>query len=214
MTKKSKYSGITFLNQDLNRTLHHLDERMWGSPCPSGFCVRIKIREASSRCAISNGRERRQFGWSSLQRDLLLEDVLWAAQLGSRLIFSRLGRRQCRCSSPLEPFWLSCCVLWSWTWSSELWTYKGDPVPWPVASVLAQVELLHWWDGVGLSALSYNNQHVVLQYCRLQLSIKLLWGFLSLSSSRLLVLGAAFSYLQLAYQTAISAEHVTPWQGQ
>jgi len=39
-------------------------------------------------------------------------------------------------------------------------------------------------------------------------------GFLSLSSPGLLVLGAAFSYLQLAYRTAVSTEHVTPWQGE
>ena len=139
MRKKSRCSGNTFLNQNLNRTLHHFDERPWESPCPSDFCVRIKIMGASSQCAISRGREPGQCQ-AAVHRNLaeafcgvtyFLKLFSEQLQMGNRLLFARLGRRQCHCPPPLEPVRLPCCILWSWTWSSEgtlnIQKWSGSP---------------------------------------------------------------------------------------
>lgn len=158
MRKKSRYPGNTFLNQDLNGILHQLDERLWECPRLSGFCVRTKITGASSQHAW-DGREPGQCRAAvhhNLAEDpcsvtYLLKLFSEQLQMGSRLIFARLGRRQCHCPPPLEPVRLPCCVLWSQTWSFEC---TLNIQRWPVASVLAQVKLLHWRDGVGLSAIS------------------------------------------------------------
>lgn len=127
MRKKSRYPGNTFLHQNLKGTLHQLDERLWKPPCLSDFCVTTKITGASSQRAMSHVREPWQCQ-AAVHHNLaevpcsvtyFLKLFSEKLQMGSRLIFARLDRRQCHCSPPLEMVRLPCCVLWSWTWSSE-----------------------------------------------------------------------------------------------
>lgn len=126
MSKKSRYSGNAFLNWNINRTLHELDERLWEAPSVSHFCARTKITGASSRYAVSNGREpglcqaaaRCNLAEAPCNMISFLKLFSEQLQMGSRLIFARLGSRQRRCRS-WEPVRLPCCVLWSWTWSFE-----------------------------------------------------------------------------------------------
>lgn len=89
-------------------------------------CAKTKITRASSQSAVSNGREPglcqavEHCNLAEAPCNMISFLKLFSEQLqmGSRLIFARPGSRQCHCH-PWKPVRLPCCVLWSWTWSSE-----------------------------------------------------------------------------------------------
>lgn len=123
MRKKSRYPETPSSIRILRR---HGIKGCEKSPCLSHFCVTAKVSGASSQHAMSHVRE----PWlcQALVHHSLAEVPcsvtyflkLFAAklQMGSRLTFARIDRKQCH-FSPLEMIRLTCHVLWSWIWSSE-----------------------------------------------------------------------------------------------